>query len=329
VSGRVSAILELGTGFHEDRSGWENILLGGMCLGMTREEVERRKDWIVEFSGLAEFMDQPFRTYSSGMRARLTFAVAISVDPDILIIDEALAAGDQFFVTKCIQRIEEICASGATVFFVSHSLAMVERFCSEALYMDRGRIVQSGPAHEVCKAYELSTLRRDRTAMQARLADVPAESVGTGEIQIRDMKIRDDKGRIAEVLEVGMPYSIEIALESGISCEDVAVSLQFVAEDGRTVLSTTNAAFLDHHGREKQCSIPIRAGTNHVRLELPHLLVGAGHYFVTVGVSPGIRTNSYADFYDLRWKSWAVAIQRRGLSQNVVFEQPCRWIAGR
>jgi len=325
IDGRISAILELGTGFHDERTGRENIFLGGLCLGMTPDEVRAREDWIIDFSGIGEFIDRPFRTYSSGMRARLTFAVAISVDPDVLIVDEALAAGDQLFVSRCIQRIEEICASGATVLFVSHSLAMIERFCSRVLYFDRGCLLRDGPAHEVCKAYELACLARDYREMRAQLARETPQRVGTGEVLIRDFRVVGPSGRELEVLTVGRPVRFEIDLESSIEAPDVAVALQFVAEDARTVFSTASSAFLDPEGRESRAAIPLRKGWQTVRVEVPMLLVGAGRYFATVGVAPDLRCNNYADFFDLRWKAWPVVVQREGLTQNVAFELPCRW----
>ena len=154
VQGKISSILELGTGFHPDYSGRDNIITGGMCLGMTRAEIDAKSNWIIDFSELASVIDQPFRTYSSGMQARLTFSTAVAVDPDILIIDEALAAGDSYFVAKCFKRIREICASGATVIFVSHGTGQVAQLCNSAIWLDAGAIRQIGPAREIAKAYD-------------------------------------------------------------------------------------------------------------------------------------------------------------------------------
>jgi ABC-type polysaccharide/polyol phosphate transport system ATPase subunit len=174
IRGRVSAILELGTGFHPDFTGRQNIITGGMCLGMTRAEIEERQKWIIDFSELESVIDRPFKTYSTGMQARLTFATAVSIDPEIFIVDEALAAGDAYFVSKCIKRIHKICSSGATVLFVSHGTNQVAQMCNTAIWLQDGRIHSIGPARDVAKRYDYEVhVRISNSAGQ--IVEVPVE----------------------------------------------------------------------------------------------------------------------------------------------------------
>jgi lipopolysaccharide transport system ATP-binding protein len=153
VAGRVSAILELGTGFHPEYSGRENVFLGGLCLGLTRAEVASRLDEIVAFAELQEFIDQPFRTYSSGMQARLTFAVATAVDPDILIIDEALAVGDARFALKSFDRVRQFRRHGKSILLVSHNINHVVSICDHAVLLEKGRIIAQGEPSLVGNIY--------------------------------------------------------------------------------------------------------------------------------------------------------------------------------
>jgi ABC-type polysaccharide/polyol phosphate transport system ATPase subunit len=155
VSGKVSALIELGAGFHPDLTGRENIVLNGLLLGLSRQEIRSREQQILDFAELGEFIDSPVKQYSSGMYARLGFAVATEVDPDILLIDEILAVGDAPFQEKCLARIDEFRRRGKTIVYVSHSLASVRRLCDRALLIHDGTLLTDGSTDQVLAAYEV------------------------------------------------------------------------------------------------------------------------------------------------------------------------------
>src|ERR1700752_4937801 len=153
VDGRISALIELGAGFHPEISGRENVFINGIMLGLSKREITRRFDEIVEFAELEEFIDAPVKTYSSGIYMRLGFAVAIHVDPDILLVDEVLAVGDEGFTHKCLDKFSEFRRRGKTILLVTHSLGLVERFCDEAVWLDSGRGREKGDPRRVIDAY--------------------------------------------------------------------------------------------------------------------------------------------------------------------------------
>ncbi len=185
VNGRVAALIELGAGFHPEISGRENIYINGAVLGMSRREIERRYDEIVEFSGLADFIDEPVKNYSSGMYVRLGFAVAIHTDPDVLLVDEVLAVGDEAFTHRCLRRIEEFLADGKTLLLVSHSLGMIEEFSDRVLWLDGGASRLLGPPRYVVDAYRKAVAeeegrahheaKEERALRQRTSAGPPAE----------------------------------------------------------------------------------------------------------------------------------------------------------
>jgi len=156
IKGRVAALLELGSGFHPDLTGAENVRINAAMLGLTRRQTHERFDAIVEFSGVEEFINAPLRTYSTGMMMRLAFSVAVNVDPDVLIVDEVLGVGDQEFSAKCLERILRLRHAGKTMICVSHSLQTLSELCDSGLWLDHGRIMKTGPIRQVIDAYSHS-----------------------------------------------------------------------------------------------------------------------------------------------------------------------------
>src|SRR6188508_3838652 len=167
VDGRISALIELGAGFHPEISGRENVFINGIMLGLSRREVQQRFDEIVEFAELTDFIDAPVKTYSSGMYMRLGFAVAIHVDPEVLLVDEVLAVGDEGFTHKCLDKFAEFKRRGKTILLVTHSLGMVERFCDEALWLDAGRVKGSGDPKRIVGAYITDVERQEERELAA------------------------------------------------------------------------------------------------------------------------------------------------------------------
>lgn len=214
VAGRVSSILELGTGFHPDFSGRENVYLNGLCLGMPRAEVDSKIEEIIAFSELAAFIEQPLKTYSTGMQARLAFSTAIAVDPDVLIVDEALAVGDVRFQRKSFGRFQELRDQGKTILFVSHSMDTIDTICDRAIYLADGVVRAQGPARVVSGLYLQETLGGavdsggvDASATLPQTTN-PQYRYGTGEAEIIHCAVLDEQQNPAQLLQSGAPYTL-------------------------------------------------------------------------------------------------------------------------
>jgi ABC-type polysaccharide/polyol phosphate transport system ATPase subunit len=192
VDGRISALIELGAGFHPEISGRENVFINGVMLGLTKREITRRFDEIVEFAELEDFIDAPVKTYSSGMYMRLGFAVAVHVDPDILIVDEVLAVGDEGFSLKCIDKFSEFKRRGKTILLVTHGLSMVERFCDEAVWLEKGAIRGEGDPRRVIHAYVNDVEKAEEallTAGDKKMRDATVAGDGSGPVRVSDQPI--------------------------------------------------------------------------------------------------------------------------------------------
>jgi lipopolysaccharide transport system ATP-binding protein len=205
IRGRVGSLLEVGTGFHPELTGRENVFMSAAVLGMSRRDVARRFDEIVEFAGVSAFLDTPVKRFSSGMQVRLGFAVAAHLEPEVLFVDEVLAVGDAAFQAKCLGRIEEIGASGRTVVFVSHSMPAILRLCPRALLLDHGRTVAEGPSHEVVRAYLETDLGRtsERTW-------TPANAPGDEVAKLKHVRVIAPGGDSNDEVDIRRPVEIEV-----------------------------------------------------------------------------------------------------------------------
>jgi ABC-type polysaccharide/polyol phosphate transport system ATPase subunit len=266
VRGRISALIELGAGFHPEISGRENVFINGIMLGLTKKEITKRFDEIVEFAEMRDFIDAPVKTYSSGMYMRLGFAVAIHVDPDVLLVDEVLAVGDEGFTHKCLDKFSEFKRRGKTILLVTHSLGLVERFCDEALWMDGGALKALGDPKRVVGAYvtdvevseeqqlaagdakaqeSATTISPDEPA-SAVLPDNPIESAtgpadmfrategrwGSREIEIVDVALMGRDGERAHVFHSGEPLDVRLKLRAPVAIEDFVVGIGIFNAEG-------------------------------------------------------------------------------------------------
>lgn len=303
VHGRITAILELGTGFHPDYSGRENIKLGGLCLGMTPAEVARKTDPIIEFSELREVIDQPFRTYSTGMQARLTFATAISVDPDILLVDEALSVGDARFQMKCFARIDELRRQGRTILLVSHDINTITQFCDRAVVLENGGVYAIGPAKEMASTY-LRLLFESKEegagatgptsdSVTSEAAAGPAEPViaqaqglpeeaargvrfGDGRIQLVRYGLVDAAGRDLRVMQSGQPCRFHMTAR--VLADIDAVSCGFAIKNrlGTVLFGMTNIS-------SNQSLTGLSAGEVLEVASDMTMWLSAGDYFMNLG----------------------------------------------
>jgi lipopolysaccharide transport system ATP-binding protein len=205
LRGRVASLLEVGTGFHAELTGRENIFLNGAILGMRRRDIHRRFDEIVAFAENERFLDTPVKRYSSGMYVRLAFAVAAHLEPDILVVDEVLAVGDAAFQKKCLARMDDVARNGKTVLLISHNMLSIESLCSRVLWLHSGEIKQEGPANDVVEQY----LRTSFSALSQRLWNDAASAPGNDAVRLHCARIRPRDGLAGEALNVARAFAME------------------------------------------------------------------------------------------------------------------------
>ncbi len=234
VDGRVSALLELGAGFHPDFSGRENVFLNASLLGLSRKETERVLPEIMAFSELGDFFDAPVKTYSSGMYMRLAFSVAAFVDPDVLLIDEILAVGDEYFQRKCYAKLNEFRAKKKTICFVSHDLAAVERLCRRGLLLDHGAVRVEGDIKKVLDAYHELVEAQEEHALAG--AAPKGDRWGTGEVKIESVTLHSN-GTQTHVVPSGEPFEIRLGYQSDDE-RDAVFGITIYSDDGVTVYGT-------------------------------------------------------------------------------------------
>ncbi|MER3428351.1 MAG: ABC transporter ATP-binding protein [Pyrinomonas sp.] len=224
INGRLAALIEVGSGFHPELTGRENIFLSGSILGMKRHEIEAKLDQIVDFAGVNEFLDTPVKRYSSGMYLRLGFAIAAHLDADVLLLDEVLAVGDANFQSKCLQRVRELRESGKTIVFISHDLGAVERLCDRALLMERGRLIAEGSPDEVIREYQRKTA--DLAALTGRKSDV------TSGAEIVSISFHNEKGDSVSSLQTGDALIVKVRYRVHREPVESSVEVFFYTPEG-------------------------------------------------------------------------------------------------
>jgi lipopolysaccharide transport system ATP-binding protein len=334
TNGQVVAILELGSGFNPEYTGRENIYNGGIVAGMTRAEIDSKVEDIIEFSGIREFIDRPFKTYSSGMQARLTFSLAVSRRAEILILDEALAAGDAIFANKCLKRIKEICESDTTVLFVSHSTDMVRRFCHRAIWLENGRVVLQGDTNTVTKAYDRFVYEQSEKYLQsqsisatelASISDFKGEisseffKYGSKEVKITGLRTVDADGMPTQLFHTGDYLEIQISHEGSLEnpLEICHVGCQVINAQG--IYAFTASSRYD-------CENNFQIGKQGVfKIVLSPLLLGSGDYFL----SPALYAKQPDD--ELRWldfhdRLYKISVRsKKHPHANTILEHPLTW----
>lgn len=237
VEGRVSALIELGAGFHPEISGRDNVYINGMMLGLSKREIARRFDAIIAFAELEEFIDAPVKTYSSGMYMRLGFAVAVNVDPDVLLVDEVLAVGDEAFTHKCLDTFADFRRRGRTILIVTHQLDLVQRFCDDALWLDAGRVRTQGDPKRVIDAYLMDVAQTEDRALDAGHTPSPAGRWGSREVEITGVELHGASGR-SNVFDSGSAMEIRLSIRAPKPTADFVFGIGISNAEGVTCYGT-------------------------------------------------------------------------------------------
>jgi ABC-2 type transport system ATP-binding protein len=268
VDGRVSALLELGAGFHPELSGRENVFLNGNILGMSSSSLRSKFDEIVSFSGLEEFIDQPVKTYSSGMFARLGFSVAVAVEPDVLLVDEVLAVGDEQFQRRCTEKMGEIRSSGRTVVFVSHGLAQVQQLCDHAVWLDKGEVQVVGDTNKVVQAY------LESVTTSYRLDDRGRQRTGSGEIQLEVELLPDP---LEEPVVTGSPLTVRMHWMAEQTVENLVFGFSIRAADGYEISGSSNVL--------QVTTSSLGPGEGWLDYTIPRVMLLPGSYHVSAAIT--------------------------------------------
>jgi lipopolysaccharide transport system ATP-binding protein len=318
VRGRVASLLEVGTGFHDELTGRENVYLNGSILGMRKREVDRHFDAIVAYSGVEQFIDTPIKRYSSGMRLRLGFSVAAHLEPDVLVVDEVLAVGDAQFQKKCISTMEGLRRSGRTVLFVSHNLAAVENLCSRGIWIDGGKVRMDGAVRDVIVKYLTSMVGEQASGSELSWAET---RLGSGEIRFTRLEYLGLDGTPCAVTRSGDPLVLRLHYHAEKAVRDPSFGFQMYSDMGTLITETGHRLNGVHFPS-------VGPGEGHVDVEIESLNLVPGRYQFSLWITaPGgkpvydgdIRASLEVNINDV-YKSGRTVDSRHGL---IFFPQ--RW----
>jgi lipopolysaccharide transport system ATP-binding protein len=319
VHGRIGALLDLGAGFHGDLTGRENVFVTAVVAGLSRQEVARRFDAIVEFAELEQFIDNPVRTYSTGMQMRLAFSVAVHTNPEVLLVDEFLSVGDLSFQAKCLQRIDHLKADGCAIVLISHSAKQIQELCDQVLWLRRGQVVAHGEPEVVVGQYisEMRQQTHQRTSIrppQLTNSDVELRvnenRFGSLEMEITDVRLLPlSQIKSGDSLCVEIEYQLEKPIDAPI------FSVTISREDGDICCDTNT--------EKMGLLLPVIQGKGQIKLHLDRLDLAGGKYFVDVG----IYEQTWAYTYDYHWHVYPLEI-RSPVSEKGILNPPLRWEIG-
>jgi lipopolysaccharide transport system ATP-binding protein len=290
IHGRVGSLLEVGTGFHPELSGRENIFLNGAILGMKRAEILRKFDEIVAFAEVEKFLDTPVKHYSSGMYVRLAFAVAAHLDPEILIVDEVLAVGDAEFQKKCLGRMGEVAERGRTVIFVSHNMGAVSTLTQRTLWLEGGRVQASGNSRHIIEMY-LKKALETRFAFDNCLASYRRSRRESHIASITGIVVNESRSGMLPAIEMGAAFEIEVELEVAKKLQGAVLNLSLKTSQGERVVLFFSS--------DQGCSLFLDPGRHTVSLRVNGLSLTPGTYFADVGMNPSVEALAYDVILDL------------------------------
>ena len=303
IDGRVASLLEVGTGFHGDLSGRENIFLNGAILGMTKVEIKRKFDEIVAFSEIEKFLDTPVKRYSSGMFVRLAFAVAAHLEPEILIVDEVLAVGDSAFQKKCLGKMDEVARGGRTVLFVSHNMAVMRQICTKGLLLNQGRVQQTGTIGEVVDDYLATGVEHE--GRWRRSAPLP-EKRG---IYFEEVTVFNSLGEPAGHLDCTENFTVEIQVRATATFGKGQIALSIVNKDGVILLTTANSDTAREY-------LPITEGRHCFRVGFPGNFLAPENYYLRI-----VAHSPHVQLYDIIESTVSFRIEDVGSLRSIFHDE--------